>query len=140
MPDIITSTEYPQVRAAIDVTLTSTVLPDAVIALDIYEEAAEIFVADLVPGWEALTGDDAIRVKNAVVYTLAALLLPAVPQFVSERSADGQAYARPVPNLTARVAELRARAAVEIEAITVTPVVTADRPTTFAVAHGYRGR
>ncbi len=85
---IIATSDYPAVRAAIDIYLDAQTLPDAVIALDIYQGAAERVVMARVPGWETLQGDDLARVETAVVYLTASLICPAIPAIFRETMPD----------------------------------------------------
>lgn len=80
---ILTTADYPAIRAALDTTLDDTLLPDATIALDPYHWAAEREVLRRDPDAESRTGDDAKRVKLAAVYYAAANLAPAIPRITA---------------------------------------------------------
>jgi len=79
----LSSTEYPAVRAALDTELNDTTLPDATIALDIYEGAANQDVLDLDPSAASRTGTDGERVLRAAIYFCAARLAPVVVRLTS---------------------------------------------------------
>ena len=81
---LLTSADYPAIRAALDVHLDSTLLPDSIIALNIYQGAAEMEVKRRDPLAETRTGDDATRVRLAAIYLCAAALAPAIPRLVSQ--------------------------------------------------------
>lgn len=136
---LLTSADYPAIRAALDVALDSTILPDATIALDIYLGAAEREVAALDPDSGTRTGDDLARVKSAVVYLTAALLAPAIPWIVRE-SVGGQSYERVREDWGALASALRQRAHAEIATVLDPTQVTPTRPAVFALAAGRRGR
>ena len=74
MTALLTATHYPAIRAALEVTLTSKELPDAVIALDIYLAAAIAEVLARDPLAESRTGAALTHVTNAGVLICAAQL------------------------------------------------------------------
>lgn len=135
---ILTSALYPAVRAAIDLELDSTALPDATIALAIYAGAADQDVLARDPLAETRTGSDLIHVQNAAVYSCAARLIIALPQVTSEETPDGHRYQVRAWEPAARAAALRALAAAELDAV-VTADASADRPPFFTRASGTRG-
>ncbi len=140
MPPILTSAEYPWIRSAIDINLDEVSLPDATIELPIFLTAAETEVTDqLTTPYASLDAGDQLRVKLAIAYITAALLVVSLPQFKSERSVDGQTYERTVvdPMLLANI--LRGRASSELAQI-VNAGVLAAAPVFFTVASGRRGR
>lgn len=136
---LLTSTDYPSIRAAIDISLTATDLPDATIALDIFIGAAMREVLSRDPEAESRTGDDLARVKAAAVYLTAARLIVTLPQILRETDLD-TTYQRQAVDVAARAAELRALAEAELNEVLEPDDATADRPTMFDTAHGYRGR
>ncbi len=135
----LTSVHYPAIRAAIDVTLTAELVPDAVIALDVYVGAATRAVQARDPLWATRTGDDAIRLTTAAILLTAAALAPAVPQIVSERWGD-QTYQRQPADMHALAAALRARADAALATVLAPSDAASDRPTMFTLASGRRGR
>lgn len=138
MTALLTSADYPAVRAAIDVTLDSTALPDAIIALDLYSGAGVRDVLAIDPDAESRTGTDLQHAQTAAVLFTAARLIGALPQITRERELEYQVDFQRVSAAT-RAAELRALAAEELEAYLDTTVAV-ERPTFFGVASGRRGR
>jgi hypothetical protein len=128
--------DYPDVRAAIDISLDTVILPDSVISMAPYAEAAEAELARRVPGYS----EDDARIQRAAIYLTAALLCPAVPHLIAERQADGQQYQRQPFDAAARAEALRALADAEINEVLGEDDLTAQRPTVFALACGRRGR
>ncbi|MGE0539743.1 MAG: hypothetical protein AB7R89_06155 [Dehalococcoidia bacterium] len=140
LPD---SANYPDVRAAIAIDLDSTVLPDSVIALSPYAPAAEAEIARRVANYADVIaggGDNAALLTRAAILICAALLVPAVPSLLSERSADGQSYTRQPIDAAALVERLWSQANQAIDQVLGESPVTAARPTVFALACGRRGR
>lgn len=139
MPFPITSAQYPAVRAALDVSLDATTLPDATIGLAIYAGAAAVDVKRRDPAWATRTGDALQRLENAQVLFTAALLAPAVPAIEREQMQD-YSYTRSKVDWTARAATLIERANEELAAVVTPTATTPGRPAFFSVAHGGRGR
>jgi hypothetical protein len=75
----LTSTDYPTIRGALHVSLTSAELSDALLGSDLYVPAAEAEVLALDPLALTRTGDELARVKRAVLFLTAALLAAVVP-------------------------------------------------------------
>lgn len=80
---ILTSDDYPEIRAAIDVSLTKSQPSDDVIGMSIYHAAAENDVLALDPSAESRTGEAAARARRAAIYFCAARLCPAVVRITS---------------------------------------------------------
>lgn len=138
---ILSAADYPAIRAALDVGLNATQLPDATIAQGIFLGAAEDELLRKVPGAETMTGDDLARVKRALVWLTAAYLAHSVVRLTSVNiQTRDLSYSRQTFDPDAKAAELRARAGVEVAAL-VTPSATVPaRPTMFTLAGGGRGR
>lgn len=135
---IITSAEYPLVRAALDIRLTSTQLPDATLALAIFLGEAEREVQTRDPLWDSRTGDDEQRLKNAVCYLTAARLAPRMPELTlsSERFGD-YTYQRKATDWQSLADDLVARADAEIAGVLSETPATASMPSElFTVATG----
>ena len=131
--------DYPAVRAALDVQLTSRELPDSVIGLPLYVGAAEAEILVRDPLAATRTGAAWQHIVNATVLLTAALLAPALPAITSERFSE-YSYDRDVDWL-ALAAALRRRAETELAfVLTPTAPTVASRPTIFAVATGTRGQ
>ena len=134
---LLTSADYPAVRAALDVHLDSTLLPDSIIALNIYQGAAEMEVKRRDPLAETRTGDDATRVRLAAIYLCAAALAPAIPRLVSQ-TLDGHTVTVDGATWRDLAARLTALAYEHLRTVTsVTPQVGAFH---FARAAGGRGK
>ncbi len=139
---ILSSGDYPTIRAALDTSLDTTVLPDSIIALPIYVGAAELEVVARDPDAASRTGDAATHIKNACVYLAAARLVGAVPQISGETTVGKHTYTRKLQDIDAQVANLRAMAESELAAAvdsTVSPA-SPEVPTFFGRACGRRGR
>lgn len=138
---ILTALDYPAIRAALDVGLNATQLPDATIAQSIFLGAAEDELLRKVPGAATMTGDDLARVKRALVWLTAAYLAHSVVRLTSVNiQTRDLSYSRQTFDPDAKAAELRTRAGVEVAAL-VTPSATVPaRPTMFTLAGGGRGR
>lgn len=142
---LIDDQHYPAVRAAIDPTLEPALLPDAVLALPIYVPAAILDVLALDPDAETRTGPALRRLQNAAVLFAAARALPRTPIIESEAFADYR-YGRAKIDVRARADELADQARAEVAAALVlaggvAPAPVADdRPITFTLARGSRGR
>lgn len=135
---ILTSAEYPAIRAAIDTSLDSALLSDAVIGLSIYLGAADLEVKQRDPSWATRTGDELTHLTNAAIYLTAARLVPVIPNIIAETFTDHD-YRREKLDVAALVADLRAKAAEELAAITEPNDTTPSRPTMFTLARGRRG-
>jgi hypothetical protein len=136
---LLTSANYPAIRAAIDITLDTTSLPDAIIALDTFIGAGMRDVLLLDPLAESRAGTDLQHAQTAAILFTAARLVPALPQIVKEAFPD-HSYERSRVDSAARAAELRQLAAAEIDAYLDPSNAVSERPTRFAVASGRRGR
>jgi len=138
---ILSSTDYPAIRAAIDTELDSSTLSDSVIALNIYSGAADQDVYARDPDADTRTGEDGNRIKRAAVYFCAARLCPVVVRVTSINvNARDLNYARPVFDPDERAADLLQMAEEELEAILTPDEETPGRPTMFTYAPGTRGR
>lgn len=136
---LLSTSDFPAIRAALDVSLKTTGLPDAVIALPIYQGAAEAEVLAQDPVAESRTGAALQHVVNAAIFLTAAHLAPALPAITAE-TIGKVSYQRDV-DWAARAGELRSRADAELAAVLAPS--TAHRPTPpsmFAVASGRRGQ
>lgn len=140
MAAILTDDHNPQIRAAIDPTLDAGKLPDAVIGMTIYRDAADLDVKALVPDWETIVADTGtsayIHLINALIYLTAAKIVPALPDLLGETWPD-YAYKVQRPTLAEQARRLTALAMAAIGLATGTE--TASRlPTFFTIARGTR--
>jgi hypothetical protein len=137
---ILSSTEYPAIRAALDVSLNAQTLPDATIAQGIFVGAAEAEVLRRVPDAESKTGDDLARVKRAAIWLAAAYLAHSVVRLTSlSVQTRDLSYSRQTFNPDEKAAELRARAEREFGMLLAPLTVTPSRPTMFTTVGGRRG-
>jgi hypothetical protein len=109
------SSTYPQIRAALDLSLDAASLPDAIITQAIYAYDAEAEVIERDPNAPAyLVGSDARqRAVNAAVFLTAARLAPSLPAISAEKLGDWQESRTP-PDLEKLAASLRSMAARQI--------------------------
>ena len=138
---ILSSSDYPAIRVALDVGLNAQQLPDAVIAQDIFLGAAEADLLRRVPTAASMAGEDLARVKRALVWLTAAFLAHSVIRITSMSiQTRDLSYSRQTFDPDEKAAELRARAEAEIGMLLTPTEVAPARPTMFPLAHGYRGR
>lgn len=83
MAELLPMANYPAVRAALDLGLSTHDLPDATIELPIYKGAAERDVKAIDPDAESRTGDELEKAQNAAIYFCAARLAPSVVRLTS---------------------------------------------------------
>ncbi len=148
MGQIITSADYPSVRAALDVTLDSTTMPDSIIALDIYEGVAETDVMAADPLWRTHLQDPGPggagqHVMNAVIYHVAALLAMGMANNVDSEAlpGGGYRYTRSRIDWDKRREYLDGQADRELEAVlALNQPDTGAMPTLFTLAYGGRAR
>lgn len=138
MTALLTSTHYPAIRAALEVTLTAKELPDATIALNIYLGAAIAEVLARDPIAESRTGAALTHCENAGILFCAALLAPALPAITGEQTKNYQ-YSQKATDWSAQAAQLRKRAELELAAVLTPTEVAPERPTMFARVSGRRG-
>lgn len=136
---LIGPADYPAVRAAIDVTLDSSSLPSEIIALPIYQGAAEADVLARDPQAATRQGDEQIRIRSATVYLTASYLIQALPQITHQNFA-GYSYQRSQQDPAKRAAELRALGLSHIDGLTGQVQPPTPYPTFFRRASGGRGR
>jgi hypothetical protein len=137
---LLSSSDYPAIRAAIDVSLDSTMLSDEVIAMPIYAEAAEAEVLARDPLAATREGSAWQRVVNAAIYLAAARLVRAVPWIKSEGIGGERQYSCQEVDLDALVSDLRSKAEAELAAVLEPSNQSPSRPVMFALASGRRGR
>jgi len=93
---LFTATEYPQVRALLDITLQVEQLPDDTIALDAFHGDAERDVLTRVPDAESRTGTQLQRLVHAALMLCAANVAPALPRLLRDKFADQEIQLAPV--------------------------------------------
>lgn len=77
---LLSSLDYPAIRALLDTTLTSEELPDAAIGYDQVVGYADRLVKTYVATAESLTGDNLLRAKLAARLIAAAQLAVSAPE------------------------------------------------------------
>ncbi len=135
---LIGSSEYPQIRAALSVSLSATTLPDATIALDVYAGEAQRWVLAAVPGAESLSGAELATAKRAAVFHAAYLLAPAMPNITAQEM-DGLSASQKARDWEQHAATLLGRAQAALGSL-VEDAAAVTRPTLFTLAAGGRGR
>lgn len=137
---IISPSDFPAVRAALDTELTEANLPNNTIALDIYQGAAEREVKGRDEDWESRTGEELLRLKAATVYLTAARLAPSVVRITS-MNVQGRdlSYSKQTFDPEKKAAELRALAEQELAELVTPEEETSGRPTMFTLASARRG-
>lgn len=140
MPNVIQVTP-DNVRAAIDISLDASVLPDEIINLDIYAGAAILEVKRMDPLWADRVDEEAQHLDNAADYLTAARAVFAVPALTAE-DYGGESYTRKALDPVVVSERMVALAGTEVTAATSAGAVdvTATRPTLFGTACGRRGR
>jgi hypothetical protein len=126
-----------QVRAAINISLTEADLSNDTIGLPIYSGAALLEVKRRDPSWASRTGDALMRLSNAANLITAALLLPALREVKSAKTAEGDAFEMFAPSLEGPLWD---RAAEEIAIAIGEDPSSGDRPTMFTLARAGRPR
>ena len=126
---LIEETDYPSIRALIDISLGEAQLPGSVIGLDDFKGAAEREV-------QAQTSAEDAHAKLAARLICAALLVRSVPKLQSEHIAGGS-YQREATDWEAHIQNLYDRAGREIALAngeSSEDEIESTLPTMFAVA------
>lgn len=138
---ILTTADYPAIRAALDVGLNEAQLTNATIGQDIFVGAAESELLRRVPDAASKVGEDLKRVKRALVYLTAALLAHSVVRVTSMSiQTRDLSYSKQTFDPDEKAAELRGRAEVEIAALVSPNTTTPEMPRMFTLAGAYRER
>ena len=138
---LVTADECADVRAAIDVTLPATALPDTTILLAVFaDKAARDITARVTNGEDIVdagSGDDFETMRLAAIYYTAALIMPALPQLISESVGQGDfAYRMAVVDPLKRQAQLFGLASTEVATLNG----STGMPTFFTLAPGGRAQ
>ena len=143
---ILTNPDLESVRKAIGIEVTTTQLPDATIALAIYEGAAALWAKsvdpDVMTTFANGTTDQKQHITNAVILKTASLLVRAFPFLQEESFGLGHSFKRAAVDKEALSDSLASRAYEEMSAYlnTDTTKPSVAYIPAFAVAPGYRGR
>jgi hypothetical protein len=139
---ILSTSDYPEIREQLDVTLDSTLLPDATIGRDAFvgEAEREVLARDpLALSYSAGT-DNAKRVRLAAIYLTAARLAVALPVLTSEEVSGASRYQRAAWDPAVLASRLRQLAGEVFAAYLETSGSTSSVPFAFGLACGRRGR
>lgn len=141
MAVLLTPDDYPEIRAALDVSLSEAELPGTVIGRRIYAGAARDEVLARYPTAETETDQAVIeRLKRAVVLLAAARLAPAIVRITSITITQGDRnWSRQTFDPEQRAAELRAMAEQELSALLEPESAAPTMPIMFTLASGRRG-
>lgn len=137
---LLVHADYAQVRAALSPLIDEDMLPDDIIAMDVYQGVVEAQVSDRVADAATIAlGSDALarRLRAAVALLIAARIAPVVQQVVMADQA-GTVYRLQETDWLARAAELRSSAEELLN--TFDDEIELSRPTFFTLAVGRRGR
>lgn len=141
---VLSSDNYPSIRAALDITMTADMLPDATIALDLYKGRADREIVTRIPTAETLVtpdGDEEVssdgqRVLLAAILLCASYIAPAIPA-ITAQTFGAAIYERSV-DWNQRSADLKMQAETEIQTVILNQAVattaTTSRYTMFTVA------
>lgn len=139
---ILTTAQYPEIRAAIGVEVNSRVLPDKVISMSIYLGAAERWALTVDADAATREGDELITLKSAITLKTASLLIKAMPMLLREEFRLGEGFQRQKVDVKERADDLAAQALDAINSY-IEPTEderTAVLPVFFDVASGTRGK
>lgn len=145
MVQIIAVADFPEVRAALDVSLDITNLPDSVIALDIYRGRATDWVISRNPAaasWSGSVDAPSIAIRRACILATAALLAPSLPWLIQETFEHQVSYKRQETDLQMLVSDLwsQANAQIDLSLPDDGVVTTGGGKPFFTVARGRRGQ
>jgi hypothetical protein len=140
--EILTTTDYPAVLAALDTKLTSGDIPDTMLDRTIYKAAAIQDVVGIYPTAASnAVAVEQVKITRAAIYFCAARLAPAAVRITSLNvSTRDMSYSRQTYDPAERAAELRALATAELADIVTPADETPNMPTMFALATGRRGK
>ena len=141
MSTLITPTVYPQIRAALGVLVDANLVPDPIIAMDLFAGRAQTWIEETDPDWATRTGADRQHLVLAGVLRCAGLLAAAMPNITAETFGAEYSYSGKAPDWEARSAGLLADAETEIQTVLsdADTALTASMPTLFTVARPYTG-
>lgn len=129
---ILTEDDFPEVRAVLHMSITVDHLPDATIALPIYQTRAESEVLRRDPLAAGRTGDEAEQVRQATILLLAALIAPAMEMLTSETiPGGGYRYQKPEVDWKTKAQLLRESADSILSVLLDTDPASPHLPTLF---------
>lgn len=119
---LLDPSDFPAIRAALDIDLAEDDVPDAIISLPIYQGQGEAEVLRRVPTAGALTGDELEAAKLGAVLFTAALVAEGLPRTTQERVGNWQySQARASADVATIAAGLRKRAEAALVSILPDP-------------------
>jgi hypothetical protein len=137
MPPILDTSDWPAVRAALDIELDATVLPDDTIALSIFQGEAENRFLTRVAGANPAVDLTSQESKNACIYYLAAMLSPHLSRYTMEMFGDSRSNSNQVSwDMLESVLMNRGDEIVDV-LLGLDPIET-NRATVFRLANGLR--
>lgn len=136
---ILEETDFPAIRAAIDIELDKTVLPDATIALPIFQGEGEYIFATAVAAAVPPVDTTLQTSKNACIYYIAALLSLKLSQYVSETFQEYRYQKTQIPQ-DQLAFSLFAQGDTQVARLLGLDEALATAPNLLRVAHGRRMR
>ena len=136
----LTDSDYPEIRAAIQMGLGSSKVTDGIIAMSIYQGDAEDEVKRRVPNWATKLGED--RIRRAAIFLTAARIAPRMTEIIqADAINEAASWRKNATDWGAVAADLQKRADDLIAAVIAEDVTTEPRTFTFfTVASGTRGK
>jgi hypothetical protein len=131
-----------EVRASIDLTYGEETIPNVIINLQSFGGEAERWVKSRAVNINDMTADQGAALLLAKTKKTAELLVPQIPNLISERGETGESYTREPLNIPETVARLSAEAERYLaiaNGVNLT-VVSGGAPRVFGLAHGSRGK
>jgi hypothetical protein len=139
---LLTTADFPAVRALLDISVDERSLPDTVILLAPFAPEAEARVLDRVTDAADRTGDEARHLHLAAIALCAALLAPSMPSLTSESVGPSVSVSRAPVDWPKRASYLQGVFESEMDAVLPKGTVedtTKRRPLLFSLAPGRRG-
>lgn len=134
---VLTFPDWQDVRAALDVSLDTSSLPDATIARSIFAGRANRWIAAMVD-YDVLSADAKLQARDAAVLYLASLIATRIPDLTAENQQGVGGYSRAAMDWQARAAELAEEAMATLPSSPIV-VSTPAVPPVFRLARGRRG-
>jgi len=134
---LLNDADYPAVRATLLLGITSEMLPNDVIALPIFQQAAEAEVLRCDPTAASRTGAEAEAIGRATIYLTAALIAPSVPNLI-EHEEDRVRVKMEAVDWQVKARELKDMATAELNNLLNPSNLTAQMPVMFTLAEGKR--
>jgi hypothetical protein len=138
LPSLLTTADYTTIRQTIRADLTSSDLPDPLVAGAFPTAVRQVLELDPLAGTWPSGSDQAAADHDAAVLFAAAFLVGLLPQ-VTRESFQGYSYSVQPTDPQARADALRGYAVQALLAVLGTDIVTLLRARQFALAPGGRG-